>query len=268
MKRTQHALLASGLALLSLGEATLQAAPFTYNAQDLLIGFRGPGNFDYVVDVGTVSQFGFGSGIHNITAYTGSQLSTVFGGLDGISFSVFGDVRTTGGALPFNTLWVTSARSDISVQSNPWNRAGQSAQGTVGGKIDGIANGALMYSSTFPPGPNNTPTAVTVTNNFNSSPGVSYKLGIGPAGNFSGTFPGNVENTTPAGFASLGTPIRSDLYELQPGSGLGEYKGFFQLNTDGSMFFQAVPEPNTAALMAAGFGLLTWIQRQRRNAPH
>src|SRR5258708_7642511 len=97
MKRSQHALLASGLAALSLAGATLQAAPFTYNAQDLLIGFRGPGSLDYVVDIGNISQFAFGSGIHNITAYTGSELSTVFGGLDGIPFSAFGDVRTTDG---------------------------------------------------------------------------------------------------------------------------------------------------------------------------
>jgi len=123
-----------------------------------------------------------------------------------------------------------------------------------------------MYSGTFPAGPNNTATAVTVTNNFNSPPGVSYKLGIGPAGNFSGTFSGNAENTTPSGFASLGQPIRSDLYELQPGSGQGNYLGYFQLNTDGSMFFSAVPEPSSTALMAAGFGLLTWIQRQRRKS--
>jgi hypothetical protein len=263
MKRTQHALLASSLAVLSLAGATLQAAPFTYNAQDLLIGFRGPGNFDYVVDIGNVSQFGYGSGVHNITAYTGSQLSTVFGGLDGISFSAFGDVRTVGGAYAFNTLWVTAPRTDINVQSSPWNRAGQSAQGTVGGRIDGIASGAVMYSSTFSGGPNNTATAVTVTNNFNASPGLSYKLGMGAAGNFSGTFPGNVENTTPSGFASLGQPIRSDLYELQPGSGQGNYLGYFQLNPDGSMLFSAVPEPSSVALMVAGFGL-TWIQRQRR----
>jgi len=264
MKRAQHALVASGLAALSLAGATLQAAPFTYTAQDLLIGFRGSGNFDYVVDIGNASQFGFGSGIHNINAYTGSQLGTVFGGLDNITFSVFGDVRTTGGATPFNTLWVTKARTDINTQTSPWNRAGQSAQGTVGGKIDGIANGALMYSSTFPAGPGNTATAVTVTNNFNSSPGVSYSLGVGGAGNFSGTFPGNVENTTPLGFAGSGTPIRSDLYQLNPGSGEGYYMGYFQLNPKGSMLFSAVPEPSSAALMAAGFGLLTLIQRKRR----
>ena len=269
MKRTQHALLASGLAALSLAGATLQAAPFTYNAQDLLIGFRGPGNFDYVVDISSVSQFGYGSGVHNITAYTGSELSTVFGGLDGISFSVFGDVRNVGGAYAFNTLWVTAPRTDINVQSTSWNRAGQSAQGLAAGKIDGIANGALMYSSTFPSGPDNTATAVTVTNNFNASPGISYKIGIGASGDLSGTFSGGViENTTPAGFASLGQPIRSDLYELQPGSGQGNYLGYFQLNPDGSMLFSAVPEPSSAALMAAGFGLLTWIQRQRRNGTH
>src|SRR5689334_15541879 len=144
MKRSQHELLACSLAAFSLAGTTLKAAPFTYNAQDLLIGFRGPGNFDYVVDIGHVSQFGYGSGVHNITAYSGSELSTVFGGLGGISFSVIGDVRTVGGERPFNTLWVTAARADINVQSNPWNRAGQSAQGTAAGKIDGIANGALM----------------------------------------------------------------------------------------------------------------------------
>ena len=263
MKRKRHAVLASGLAALSLAGAGLQAAPFTYNPQDLLIGFRGPGSFDYVVDIGNVSQFGFGSGTHIINAYAGSELSTVFGGLDGISFSVFGDVRTTSSSRPFNTLWVTEARTDLNTQSTPWNARGSTQQGTTAGKIDGIANGALMYSGTFPAGPDNTATAVTVTNNFNASPGVSYKLAVGGAGNFSGTFPGDVENTTPTGFAAGGTPIRSDLYELQPGSGPGNYLGYFQLNPDGSMLLQAVPEPGSAALLA-GFGLLAAVQRFRR----
>ena len=256
--------MASGLAVLSLGGAALQAAPFTYNAQDLVIGFRSSGPTDYVVDIGNASQFGFGSGVHNITAYTGSQLSSVFGSLDGITFSAFGDVRTTGGATPFNTLWVTQARSDINVQSDPWNRRGTSAQGTAAGKIDGIASGAVSYSDSIPPGPNNTASAVAISDSFSGS----YSSTMGPSGTFLGTFPGNVENTTPAGFASLGSPIRSDLYELQPGSGQGSYMGYFQLNPDGSMLFSAVPEPSSAALMAAGFGLLALVQRQRRNAPH
>jgi hypothetical protein len=48
-----------------------------------------------------------------------------------------------------------------------------------------------------------------------------------------------VENTTPSGFNLLGTPSRSDFYELQPGSGPVTYLGYFELGTDGSLTFYA-----------------------------
>jgi hypothetical protein len=60
-----------------------------------------------------------------------------------------------------------------------------------------------------------------------------------------------VENTTPADFDSAGSPSRSDLYELQPGSGPGTYLGYFELGPDGAMTFNGpaltFPTPNLSA---------------------
>src|SRR5580704_11010882 len=101
MKPNQFSLLASGLAGMVLFGTAAQAGPFTYNPNDLLLGFRSASSsYDFVVDLGPISSFY----IQNqsqvnvttpITAYNPAQLAAVFGGLDGLSFSTFADVRTT-----------------------------------------------------------------------------------------------------------------------------------------------------------------------------
>src|SRR5712671_5212038 len=113
MKIKKQLLLVLGLAGFSSLSLRSQAAPFTYNPQDLLLGFRsGSGQNDFVVDIGAASLYYNASpgGTFTVGGFTGSQLSSAFGGFGGLSFSVFGDVRTTGNsAHPQNTLWVTRA---------------------------------------------------------------------------------------------------------------------------------------------------------------
>ena len=275
MKRHPLATLTWGLASAVLLGFTAQAQTFTYQPTDLLLGFRNGGAYDYVVDLGQVNSWNVYGGqsvlqpntTYNITAYSGSQLSSVFGSLDNISFSAFADVRTTSNPkFPIQTIWTTAPRMDINTQSDPWNRRSQFQQANTAAKIEGIANGAVTYSGLVAADPvANSPTAVEVPSTWNAN-GTAYTIGIGSAGNFANTFPGVVENTTPVGFASGGTPIVSDLYEMAPSSsgGAGDYLGYFTLGTDGNMTFTTVPEPGCLGLFGGGLVLLTVRNSFRR----
>ena len=274
MKRHPLANLTSGLACAVLLGVTAQAVPFVYNPTDLLLGFRKSGANDLVVDLGPVSSWYVYGGqstlqpntTYSINAYSGSQLSSVFGSLNGISFSAFADVRTTDNPYyPQQTLFATAPRVDLNVQSDPWVGRSSLNQANTASKIEGIANGAVTYSGLATGDPVNYPvlvntaTAVEVATTWNAN-GISYTRGIGASGNFASTFQGNVENTT---FGDVA--IVSDLYEMQPNQE-SVYLGCFTLGTDGNMSFTTVPEPSGLALLGGGFVLLALRNTFRRKS--
>jgi hypothetical protein len=251
--------------------ASTQGANFAYNPTDLLLGFRNGGVNDFVVDLGPVTSWYAYSALspnttYNITAYNATQLTTVFGSLDNISFSAFADVRVTSNpSFPIQTIWTTTPRLSLATPADPLSRRSQFQQATTGAKIDGIANGAITYSGLPDNTGVSTAAVLEIPSSWNAN-GTSYTIGVGSSGNFSGTFGSSVENTTPTGFAGGGIPIVSDLYEMQPGSGSGKYLGYFTLGTDGSMAFTTVPEPGSLALVGAGFGLFGVARYFRRNS--
>ena len=268
------ALLKTALAV-NLGLMAIQSygATFAYSPSDLLLGFRSSsGSSDFVVNLGQVSQYyaysamAPGSTI-TINAFDVSQLNTVFGSINGLSLSAFADVRTSSNPrFPQNTIWATAPRMDLNTQSDPWTARSVFAQGTTAGKIDGIANGAVGYGGTISGGPLNTATAISLPKTWNAGGGISYTLGIGVAGNFANTFPGTVEGTTASDFATAGTPMRFDLYQLEPGSGPGVYMGFFEFGTDGSLSYTTVPEPGAGAFIVGGLGAMALWRRMRNRA--
>jgi len=227
-------------------------AQFTDTSRDLILTFREPGGLSVLeVDVGQASiYYSATSGTSiPITAYSAtSQLLPLFGGVDGLSWSVGGCVPNAGDSgdpsKPKSTLWVTEPRQDPNVQASPaWSRAGSYTQGQADSKINSILDNAATWAATAAPDSvTNTPTAVGIPSgnvyNANGS--------LGGAGNYLGTFQGDVENTTPFDFDSAGAPSRSDLYELQPGSGPGTYLGYFELATNGFMTFHG-PSPTFPA---------------------
>ncbi|MBU6400441.1 MAG: hypothetical protein KGS61_09000 [Verrucomicrobia bacterium] len=233
-------------------------AGFVYNARDLVLGMRQSGGiFELAVDLGPVSNFytlAPGTTIP-VTNYSAGALGAAFSGLDALAWSVSADVRATGDTnYPLQTLWVTRPRSDANTQTTPWTRQGQYAQGAVGAKISGLGNAAATYAGTVPTGTNNTTTFVVIP----AGNPYSYSPYIGVAGNFAGTFQGNVEQTTPTGFATGGIPSRADLYLLIPGSGPGVYLGYFELGTNGVMSYTAgasapvVPPPTITGIARNG----------------
>jgi hypothetical protein len=142
---------------------------------------------------------------------------------------------------PTRTLWVTEPRQNPDRAASPaWYRSSSFTQGQADSKINSILNNAATWATTAAADSvTNSATAVAIPygNVYNANGS------LGGGGNYLGTFQGNVENTTPSDFDSAGSPSRSDLYELQPGSGSGTYLGYFELSPTGSLTFYAMPYP-------------------------
>ncbi|HUL51174.1 MAG TPA: PEP-CTERM sorting domain-containing protein [Candidatus Nitrosotalea sp.] len=245
---------ATGAAALATG---LNAGPFVYNPQDLLVGFQSAsGTSEFVADIGQASDFISGAAAGTTWDFS-SQLGSAFSGLDGLSLSVSGDVRTSGSPTgPLNTLFVTQARTDINTPTTPWTQKSSLNQGNTGANIDTIANNTVAFSSANSAGPNNTATAVVMPK------GTAYNAGMGDSGDYNGSFQGVVEGTTQTGFAAGSTPLRLDLYEMKPVNGSpATFLGTLDFNPNGTMSFTAVPEPSTWALL--GIGGLMFVATRR-----
>ena len=249
------------VAITAVGSAQ---AGFQYNARDLVFGFRNGGPSELVVNAGPAVNYytlpiGQEITIANVTT---AQLNTAFSDFNNLSFSAGADVRiTTDANYPFNTLWVIRARDDINVQTTPWQRRGQSAQGTTAAKIDGIVDpslGAVGYANSISTGPDNTSYGVIIPSDDPGNHQYSHFMG---AGDYSGTFPGIVELTTPSDFSTAGQVVRADFYQLKPSStgGNGTYLGYFEFSPGGVMKYHSgpsssvsIPRPTITAIQRAG----------------
>jgi len=251
MKLNQTAILSAALAG-SLWNFTA-SAQFTYNPGDLFVAFRtAGGSTDLIVDIGAPGSI-------NTSAVNGTLLNSVFGGLDGIYWSVFGYQSSQ------NTLFTTSARGDITQQTDPTPSSGLSGQGIVISHMQGILNGATASGTPL------SSSVVELDSGLNQSGNISYSIGVATlqGANHEGDFRGSwspVENFTGSGFASGGVPSVSDLYQNLPGNPLtttGTYEGDFTLGTDGSLSFSPVPEPGTSMMFGAGMLALVVVRRFR-----
>lgn len=235
--------------------ASLEAAPFVFAPTnlppDLLVGFRKTGGAsELVVDIGPVSRFYSAApgSVLQITEFSPALFSSTLGNPSSVAFSVFAAVRVEGDPdRPLHSLWVSRKRSNPSTQSVPWKRQGSGTLGNTGSRISSIGSGAATFSSNNKPSPENTPTAVVIPS-ANPS-GYSSFMG---AGNFKATFQGNAENVAPADFAEGSSPIRSDLYEIIPGTGDSKFLGYFDLTPSGTLTFTAaggsLPEPTVPSI--------------------
>jgi hypothetical protein len=251
LHRLAGTLLAIAGACSLLESAQAGSSTFTDTNRDLMLVFRKTGfdgsqdvgQYVYEIDIGQASiYYGAtrGSSIP-ITAYTASQLTNLFDNLNDFSWSVSSCVPNYGDSgdpsKPIATLWVTDPRPVPTISPSPWVRESVYTQGGAAAEIESILSGATTYAASATNSTYNTSTARAIPyGNGNNANG--YLTGVG---NFDGNFQGNVENTTPPTFTTAGSPSASDFYELQPGSGTGTYLGYFQLATNGTMTFYALP---------------------------
>lgn len=243
--------------LLGLAIAS-QAQTFQYNNGDLLIGFRktSGGASDLVINAGPVSAFTnltAGTKI-TITSLTGSLLNAAFSDTNNLSWSAFACFDA---AYPVfadqKTLFMTSPRSDVNTQTDPWVRYTATSQNNVVAKINGVGTGGYYLGLAAAAGPNNTTTALVEPESANAAPTYSYYSMLGASLNWGGTFQGNPEQQTPADFTTGGQVVRSDFYWLPPGGTAsshpaGTYLGYFEFNTNGVLTYTAGP---SAAVVVA-----------------
>jgi hypothetical protein len=268
MKTHTNQRLLPGLARLLGGFAlftgALHAAPFLYSPGDLVLAFRQTGNdSDYVVNLGKATNYntlpaGTTVAVANLSA---AQLNSAFPSLNGLKWSVAGANRPpVDPNYPLQTIWASAPRLDSAVQSPAWLRKGQFVQGTGASQIDAVGVNAASSSSSQPAGPNNTATGVVIPVNSD----FAFSPLIGDAGDFVGTFQGDVENRTADDFdGAPGNVSRSDLYELLPGTTVaqtlntpGRFLGYFELKPDGTLTFNtgspAIHVPKIASVTRDG----------------
>jgi hypothetical protein len=267
MMKTKHAklfltcTLAAG-ALLAAA-VSLQAQTFTYTNCDLVAGFRIIGGAsDLVVDLGPVATFESlpPRSVTVITNLSATQLANALPTVDGVSWSVAAALRGNPNySYPLQTIWVTSPRPDIYTPGKVWQNASQGTLGGAASQIDAIGYDASVYGNGQPAGPNNTPTGILIP----PASQYAYSYLMGSHQNYSGTFQGVVENTTPIDFDSAGRPSRSVLYRLVPDASphaAGTVVGFFDFNTNGVLTFTAGPPPErTTVSQTSRQGTVTTI---------
>jgi len=229
---------------------------FTYQKDDLLVGFRKTGNFqasyEIVVDAGQVTNYlslAAGS-VVQVPNFTPAQMSDAFPNtnLNNLNWSALaGDPIAAPVGYPSKTIWLTVPRTNASVQTVAPARLSKGSQQAVGTEIISILSGAAFISGTIGTS-NQDNTASLVREPINSDSGLSVFVSSQSDSTQSTLHDtwtqNNVEITTPGNF---GSPVRSDFYEVRPigvldphtglTNGPAYYLGYFEFSPNGTMTF-------------------------------
>lgn len=250
--------------------ATSAQAAFNPASGNLIAGFveTTTPSFDIVVDLGAYTRFtsgsaaillggssvseayqGIGPAQNSENRFASSDISTTFGDLQSLLFSVFG-VQPNGA--DNSELFLTRARgvSTQNTQTTPWNRAAISGQGTTGNNLVAVPANAIANGVDFS----------DTSTRESAAGGNSYAAKI-PVSGYTA-----MEANTGTTFTGA-TIRRNDLYLLLPGSGPGDFLGYFEYQADGDLWFipenfVPVPEASTYGLVA-GAGLLFMALRRQ-----
>jgi hypothetical protein len=257
---------AVGLALLA---PSVHAQLFSYSDQNVLLAFRpaaGNSSTDtLLVNLGSVSTFVNAAGGTAFYVGNSSAVTSTFSSLANLSYSVSAANRTVSGTgnQTLQTIWETRPRADVDTQSTAWNRQSSGLLANTGAKIASLGNGATTLTGID--------TSTVVIPLSDSSHSVSKWVGSGAGGagggatgNWQSTFQGNAETKTSSSFSSSDF-VRSDFYQIIPGSGASTYLGYFQFNGDGTTFFNPVPEPQEYAALAGAalIGFAVWRRTRK-----
>jgi len=210
-------LLPCAAGVLAFASTSADAQSFGYTNCDLIAGFRiAGGSSDMVVDLGPVGTYEKMSPHTTVqlTQFSSDQINDALPTLNGISWAVMAAQRgnTSYPEDPLQTLWVTSPWLVPTSPGVTWQCQSKWTQGGPASQIEAIGSGAALYANAQPVGTDNTDTAIVIA----SSSQYAYTVLMGTYGDLSGTFQGNVENTTPDDFDLAGIVSRSVLFKLDP----------------------------------------------------
>ena len=263
IKMTRRLILA--IVGIGLGAQFCSGQPFVYKDNDLLLGFRKTGsfqaNYELVINIGqgtNYTQLTPGASVQ-VPNFTPTQLGDAFPNtnLSNLNWSVLGDPRVSLVGYPASTLWVTVARTNLSVQSTAPLRLFKSLQQQTATQIASIFAGAASISSTIGTS-NQDNTANFVREPINNDSDLTAFIASQQdttASTLHDTWSANTEINTGSGFSAS---VRSDLYEVRPigaldphtgrTNGAAYYVGYFEFSSDGSMSFtrattNSVPPP-------------------------
>jgi hypothetical protein len=247
----------SGFVAAALCEVAVQAQTFTYHPEDLLAAFRKSGSPDLIIDLGSISNFQQPGAITMNFSGVASALTTTYGGLGGIYWSVFTYAGDSTYA-PVNTLWMSDPRANVNTQNNPPSTGTSGQQNNVTGQLGAIVDGLSVTYGTIIAN-----SQIQLPNNLGSGTGgdpASYTTALGTGLDFNGTFEQNFENLSSASASTV-----SDLFEQDPSPlhspGTGTYLGDFTLGGNGSFSFVPTPEPSTWAMLGTGLFALLAVRR-------
>ena len=184
---------------------------FDYTSRDLLLTFRKTGADggstapnDLEINIGQASLY-YGATLGStitITQFNASDLSAAFDNLNDHSWSVGATVPAAGdsgdSSVPVKTLWATAPRGDQAVPAPAWQRFSATSQGGASAKMNSALANAKFYGGTQLSSSSNTTSLIQIP------VGSGHESGgfLGSFGNYSGTFQGDIENTTPSTFTT------------------------------------------------------------------
>jgi hypothetical protein len=244
-----------------------------YTDGDLILDFSQAGaNSDVEIDIGSLgsltnlAQAAGGTVQISGTYYNvASQLLGVFPNLDNLSFSVFGLQLAQNGSVAANTSWLSQSQTGTSPNTPPHGLTGSNQnnlkaaeEGVLGLTATGNlgTKGFLPWSAANPSSANNTTNVAIISTSDISSfthLNAATTLNIYVGG-------GHFQNTTSSTFATDGGSIVSDLFEFDPtgSSNPSVYRGYFTLNSDGTLYFSLPSPPSTTITsVSAGTGIVS-----------
>jgi hypothetical protein len=276
-KQSTRSILKCFCSIIAISPLVLNAQTFPIpNKGDAIAGFRktgtAQGNYEVVVNIGSITNLThLAPGVQvSVTGYSSSQLTGAFPDYNNLQWSVsaafFGISSWSG--YPANTVWYTVPRTDFNTQSAAPLRIQSGGQSTTRAAIYSAGSGASQISSQSASNAYNTATFVREATG--DPDGLTPSIGdpaIPSYGDWQGSLPFTVENTTPPSFTS---PVRSDLYQAVPSgvtdpstgqtTGNALYLGYFQFSTNGTMIFtRAIAAPPAPVISIARSGTTSTI---------
>jgi len=275
MKRTKLTTVVAALAAAAVLTTSARAQVYTaYSSGDALLGFEQAGNAsDYVVDLGSVSQF--------ITATTPltfqlstTDLSTVFSSswasnsqTNLVQWGVVANDQgqTVSSNTDGNSIWYTLGETTSGTQTKAPVRGSSSALASISNKIQNLDTGTNGYDSELSTANANNAIiqSASAGNSWSSfKPGVAdgqVAFGIGT----------DIEQASTGATGPTNSDL--DLYEVDTKTGSNQpadYLGYFTLNSNGLLTFDpagaaAVPEPSAYALGITALVLFGVLKRRK-----
>jgi len=254
--KIKNILAASAIALVSVSSAN---AVLTYTAGDVLLGFR-TSTKDLVIDLGSYTNF-TPSNTNVLVAHLASDLVALDASWTTNTALSWGAIGYANPGASNGLIFVSKGETTPGTPVTGWTQ-------TTKSNTTAIYNNISSYTNTgFTSQTSNTTVAnglITTPSSTTSQDWNNYVTGsiTGYSGISFGKFSSTIEANATGGSVITSTAL--DLFKMTAnGSGAAPLQGTFTLTSGGDVYFNAVPEPSTYAMIGfGGLGLLGMLRRR------